>query len=127
MRMPLPTRALLALALACAMAGCGQTVRVGNSRHLVVALTEYRVTPETVRAYAGTLTITVRNAGTLTHNLVISLGTQNEAFSPDLTPGTSTTMTVDLAPGKYMLRSTISEDQSLGLWGTLDVVATRKR
>jgi hypothetical protein len=127
MRMPLPTRALLALTLACALAGCGQTVRVGNSRHLVVALSEYRVTPETVRAYAGTLTITVRNAGTLTHNLVISLGTQNEAFSPDLTPGASTTMTVDLAPGKYMLRSTISEDQSLGLWGTLDVVATRKR
>jgi hypothetical protein len=127
MRMPLPTRALLALAFACALAGCGHTIRAGNSRHLVVALTEYRIAPETVRAYAGTLTITVRNVGTLTHNLVISLGSQNEAFSPDLTPGGSTTMIVDLAPGRYTLRSTISEDQSLGLWGTLDVVATRKR
>jgi hypothetical protein len=127
MRMPLPARALLALALACALAGCGHTIRVGNSRHLVVALTEYRITPETVRAYAGTLTITVRNVGTLTHDLAISLGSQNEALSPDLMPGGSTTMIVDLAPGKYMLRSTISEDQSLGLWGTLDVVATRKR
>jgi hypothetical protein len=35
-------------------------------------------------------------------------------------------MTVNLAPGKYLLRSTITGDQALGLWGTLDVVATHR-
>jgi hypothetical protein len=126
MRMPFPARAVLALACAYALAGCGHTVLVGNGRHLSVALTEYRLTPDPVRAYAGTLTITVRNQGTRTHNLAISLGNVNEALTPDLRPGASTTLTVDLAPGKYMLRSTITDDQSLGLWGTLDVVAIRK-
>jgi hypothetical protein len=123
--MPLPARALLAVILAGALAGCAHTIRVGNHRHLNVALSEYHLTPDTVRAYSGTLTITVRNVGTLTHNLAITLGNFNEALSPDLPAGSSTTMTVYLAPGKYLLRSTISDDQSLGLWGTLDVVATR--
>lgn len=125
MRTLLRARALLPLLLAWALAGCGHVVTVGNSRHLVVALTEYRVTPETVRAYSGTLTITVHNVGTRVHNLAISTAKTNEGITPDLPPGTSTTMTVDLAPGKYMMRSTIIDDQSLGLWGTLDVVATR--
>ncbi|HWC87172.1 MAG TPA: cupredoxin domain-containing protein [Solirubrobacteraceae bacterium] len=120
-----PARALVALGLAATLAGCAHTVRVGGSRHLRVALTEYQLTPETVRAYAGTLTITVRNLGTRTHNLAVSLGSYNEQ-SPDLVPGSTTTMTLDLAPGKYMLRSTITGDQALGLWGSLDVVATRK-
>jgi uncharacterized cupredoxin-like copper-binding protein len=126
LRISLPARALLALALACAVAGCANTVRVGDSRHLDVALTEYRVTPETVRAYAGTLTITVRNVGTRIHNLEISQGNVNDGMTSDLKPGASTTMSVNLAPGKYMMRSTITDDQSLGLWGTLDLVATRK-
>jgi hypothetical protein len=129
LRLPLPARALLALVLAYALAGCGHTVRVGNSRHVVLALSEYRVTPETVRAYAGRLVITVRNVGTRTHNLQItSPGNVNEIVSPeDLPPGASATMTVDLPPGKYTMRSTITDDQSLGLWGDLDVVAIRKR
>ena len=126
LRLPPPGRALVALALAATLAGCAHTVRVGASRDLHVALTEYQLTPESIRAYAGTLTITIRNIGTRTHNLAISLGNLNEAQSVDLTPGATTTMTVDLAPGKYMLRSTITDDQSLGLWGSLDVVAIHK-
>jgi plastocyanin len=114
---------VLALTLAWALAGCAHTVRVGRSRTLHLAISEYRVTPDTVSAYAGTLTITVRNVGTRTHNLAISLGNQNEAESPYLVAGSASTMTVDLAPGKYMLRSTVTDDQALGLWGTLDVRA----
>jgi hypothetical protein len=126
LRLPRPARALLALALAVTLAGCGHTVRVGAPRALHIALTEYQLTPETIRAYAGTLTITIRNVGTRTHNLAVSLRGYNEALSPDLVPGATTTMTVDLAPGKYMLRSTITGDQALGLWGSLDVVAIHK-
>ena len=123
LRLPLPARAVIALALAWALAGCGHTIQVGASRDLHVTLTEYRITPDTVRAYAGSLTITVRNLGTRTHNLAISLGNQNEAMSADLVSGGTTMMRVDLAPGRYLLRSTITDDQALGLWGILDVVA----
>jgi uncharacterized cupredoxin-like copper-binding protein len=126
LRLPVATRAVLALALACVLAGCAHTFRVGGSRALSVALSEYQLAPDTVRAYSGTLTITVRNLGLRTHDLAISQGSQNVAVSPDLVPGETSTMTVDLAPGTYMLRSTITGDQALGLWGTLDVVAIHK-
>jgi hypothetical protein len=124
--MALPARAVLALALASAVAGCRHTILVGGSRDLHLALTEYQITPGSVRAYAGALKITVRNLGTRTHNLAVSLGSLNEALSPDLMPGASTTMIVNLAPGTYMLRSTITGDQALGLWGSLDVVARHR-
>ncbi|MDQ6775059.1 MAG: cupredoxin domain-containing protein [Actinomycetota bacterium] len=126
LRLPPPVRAVLALTLASALAGCAHTIRVGASRTLHVAVTEYRLTPDTVRAYAGTLTITVRNLGVRTHDLAISLGTQNVALTPDLMPGQTAVMTVDLAPGTYLLRSTITGDQALGLWGTLEVVAAHR-
>ena len=121
-----PARAALALTLAWALAGCAHTIRVGASRTIHVVLTEYRVTPDTISADAGTLNITVRNVGVRTHNLTISLGGQNVALTPDLMPGQTTTLTVDLTPGSYMLRSTITGDQALGLWGTLDVVAKHR-
>jgi len=124
--LPGPARRLLAVALAFALTGCAHTIRVGGRRDLHLALTEFRVTPDTVRAYAGPLTITVRNVGTRTHDLAVSLGNQNEVVSPDLAPGATATMTVYLAPGSYMLRSLLSDDQALGLWGTLDVVAIHK-
>ncbi len=52
---------------------------VAKQRTLHVALSEYRVTPQSVRVSAGALTIFVHNYGRLTHNLVISLGGQPEA------------------------------------------------
>jgi plastocyanin len=122
MRMPVPARAVAALALTGALAGCGHTIRVGAGRTLRVALSEYRITPDTVRAYAGTLTIRVRNLGTRTHNLAVSQGNTDEVVTPDLPPGATATVTVVLAPGQYMLRSRILDDQALGEWGTLDVV-----
>jgi plastocyanin len=122
-RMPHIALAAVALALSSALAGCAHTTPVGSARKLDVTLSEYRINPETVRAYAGHLTIKVRNVGTRTHNLAVSQGSVNEAVSPDLTPGSTATITVVLAPGRYMLRSLIVGDQSLGEWGTLDVVA----
>ncbi|MDQ6807300.1 MAG: cupredoxin domain-containing protein [Actinomycetota bacterium] len=126
LRTPPRARAVLTLALAWALAGCAHTIRVGSSRNLNLALSEYRVTPDTVRAYSGTLTITVHNVGARTHDLAITQGSNDVALTPDLMPGQTTLMTVNLAPGKYMLRSKITGDQALGLWGTLDVVDTHR-
>ena len=122
LRMPGPVRTALALTLAWTLAACDHTIRVGGGRTLHVTLSEYRITPDTVRAYAGTLTIDVRNIGTRTHNLAVSLGNYNEVVSPDLTPGGTATVIVNLSPGQYMMRSLIVNDQALGEWGMLDVV-----
>lgn len=111
----------MALLLAALLAACGHSVRVGGGRQLRVALTEYQLTPETARAYAGTLTITVENLGKHAHNLTVTQGSTNYA-TPDLAPGATATMSLDLAPGKYTLRSTVPGDQALGLWGTLNVI-----
>jgi hypothetical protein len=126
MRKPQIAHAVIALLLACGLAGCAHTIRVGGGRRLDVTLTEYRVTPDTVRAYAGTLTIKVRNLGTRIHSLAVSLGSANEAMTPALPPGSTATLKVSLAPGQYLLRSLIAGDQALGQWGTLDVVAVHK-
>ena len=52
-RMPQIALGAVALALSCALAGCGHTTQVGSARKLHVTLSEYRIDPETVRAYAG--------------------------------------------------------------------------
>jgi len=124
--MPALAGAVVAIALACALAGCGTTIQVGRDRTLRIALSEYRLTPDTVRAYAGTLEIMARNVGTRTHDLVVSLGNFNEGQPLYLAPGASGTITLNLAPGQYTMRSTLLDDQSLGMWGTLNVVPFRR-
>ena len=78
-------RALVAaiVALAAVLAACGSTTQVGSDRMLQVALTEYHVAPQSVRAPAGTLTIFVHNYGRLSHNLVISRTGQPEVDRAD--------------------------------------------
>ena len=118
-RSPLPP--LLAGLLVTAVAGCGSTTRVGGDRTVRVALTEYRVTPQDVRAGAGLLTIVVHNDGRLTHNLVILSGGVTEASSKPIPPGQTEDVEAVLAPGKYLMASRIQSDQALGAYGTLDV------
>jgi Cupredoxin-like domain len=111
------------LAVAFAIAGCGSTMRVGSDRTFQVALTEYHVTPQSVTAPAGTLTIFVHNYGRLSHNLVISLNGHSEASTEPISPGETSELIATLAPGKYVMASTILSDQALGAYGTLTVTS----
>jgi hypothetical protein len=117
--------ALLAIALLLlgGLAGCGKTTEVGSTHILQVALTEYHVSPQSVRAPAGTLTIFVHNYGRLSHNLVISLDGHPEASTQPIPPGETTELIANLTPGKYQMASTILSDQALGAYGTLKVVS----
>src|SRR5438105_3500638 len=72
-----PVRHRLACAAALLAAGwcvygCGNTTLVAPDRSVDVALTEYSVRPQSIRASSGQLTIVVHNYGRLTHNLVVS-------------------------------------------------------
>ena len=103
------------------LCGCGRTFLVGSDRTLTVALTEYRIAPQSIHAPAGLLTIFVHNDGRLTHNLVISRGGQTQAATQPISPGQTTALAVTLGRGTYLVVSTILSDQALGAYGTLTV------
>jgi hypothetical protein len=100
---------------------CGKTTTVGTGRTLQIALNEYRVTPQDIRAQTGLLTIFVHNYGRLTHDLVISLDGRAEAATPPIAPGQTTELDAALVPGHYLMASSILSDQALGAYGTLIV------
>jgi hypothetical protein len=113
---------LLAAALvAFGAAACGTTTTVGSARGLQIALNEYRVSPQDVRAPTGLLTIFVHNYGRLTHDLVITLNGRAEAATKPIAPGQTEELVAALAPGHYLMASSILSDQALGAYGTLNV------
>ncbi|MGO9884007.1 MAG: cupredoxin domain-containing protein [Solirubrobacteraceae bacterium] len=112
---------LLATAVAALLAGCGHTTQVGDNRTFAVALTEYHVSPQRVRVPAGTLTIFVHNYGRLSHNLVISSHGRPDFSTQPIPPGETSELLATLAPGNYLMSSTILSDQALGAYGTLVV------
>ncbi|MGH2893347.1 MAG: hypothetical protein ACRDPM_08775, partial [Solirubrobacteraceae bacterium] len=88
MRTRRPPLLLLAVVLASlTVAACGKTTTVRTGRTLQIALSEYRVTPQDVRAQTGLLTIFVHNYGRLSHDLVISLHGRTEAATKPIAPG----------------------------------------
>ena len=109
------------LPLGALLSACGATTQVGSDGTLQVALTEYHVAPQDVRARAGTVTIFVHNFGRLSHNLVISQDGHAQASTQPIPPGETTELIATLTPGKYLMASTILSDQALGAYGTLDI------
>lgn len=103
------------------MAACGRTTTVGSGRTLQIALNEYRVVPQDVRAQTGVLTIYVHNYGRLTHDLVITLDGRTEATTKPIAPGQTEELDAALGPGHYLMASSILSDQALGAYGTLIV------
>lgn len=103
------------------MAGCGTTTKVAADGTLRVALTEYHVRPQSVRAAPGLMMIVVHNYGRLSHNLVISQNGHPEASTKAIPPGQTTDLFTDLPPGKYVMASTILSDQALGAYGSLTI------
>lgn len=122
MRTRCPPLTLLAAALAsCAVAACGHTTRVGNQGTLQIALNEYRVLPQDIRAHTGLLTIFVHNYGRLTHDLVISIDGRVAASTKPIAPGQTEELNAALSPGRYLMASSILSDQALGAYGSLIV------
>jgi plastocyanin len=124
---------LLAVLAALVATGCGDEITYTRApdRRVDVRLDEYRVLPEHIQVTAGRVTITARNTGRLTHNLVVvqfsrPLGdeVQHQYGQPTKTlfPGQTGSTTVDLKPGKYRLICTIGNHDNLGQYGELKVV-----
>ena len=104
-----------------ALAGCGHTHQVGSGRSVRIALTEYRLNPQSVSVSTGTLMMSVHNYGRLTHNLVVSENGNSIASTHGIPPGGEAELDLSLAPGTYLMTSSISSDEALGEYGTLMV------
>lgn len=111
----------LVLAAVLALTGSERTVAVGPSRTVDVAVSEYRLRPDSIRAHAGFLDIHVRNFGRLTHNLEVRRSGQRVNSTPPIAPGQSAELYLTLDPGSYTMDSSLFSDEALGAYGTIKV------
>ena len=114
--------ALTALAVAICASGCGSGKRTrAEHGRIDMVMREYRLAPQRLDAAAGRLVVSTRNRGVLEHRLAIGRGRFALARSATVAPGGAATLTVRLPPGRYRLFCTISNHDTLGMYGSLVV------
>jgi hypothetical protein len=127
---PPASAALLLAGAALLFAGCGAGTAARVEGHRVnLTLDEYRILPRIVSVPAGPTVIVVRNRGILVHNVALEregLSASGKptilTITPPLLPGGRVSLvTSPLAPGRYVLASTIGNEAVLGMSGTLIV------
>jgi plastocyanin len=115
--------------LAC-LAGCGgdgeeepaRGVTVDPGSTLRVTGDEYSFDPERVVVRgAGPLTIRLRNAGELAHNLRLSRGGEEVGGTPTFPGGQTRSGRVNLERGRYEMVCTVGDHAELGMTGELEV------
>lgn len=123
-------RFALALALCSLLAaGCGgdedgggRTVTVPANAKLRVVADEYSFDPAAiVLDGAGTLTVTLRNDGSLAHNLRVFRNGEEVGGTPTFPAGRSDSARLNLEHGNYELLCTVGDHAELGMKGTLRV------
>jgi plastocyanin len=110
------------------MAACGddddagRTVTAQANAKLRVLADEYSFDPSTiVLSGAGTLSLTLRNEGSLAHNLKLFRGAEEVGGVPTLPGGGSESTRLNLEHGNYRMVCTVGDHEELGMTGTLRV------
>jgi plastocyanin len=112
------------------LAGCGgdddeeraRSVTVNPNSTLRVTGDEYSFDPERVVVRgAGPLTIRLRNAGSLAHNLRLRRVDEEIGGTPVLPAGRTESARVNLEHGRYEMVCTVGDHEELGMVGELDV------
>jgi plastocyanin len=110
------------------LAGCGgseerkpRAVTLPAGRPLTMAAHEYYFDPGKVTvAKAGELRITLRNQGSLAHDIRLRRGGRDVGGTPAFEGGRRTA-SVRLTPGSYSFLCTVGDHAELGMKGTLQV------
>jgi plastocyanin len=111
-------------------AGCGGDDEQAATRPATVAAggtlrvvgTEYSFDPENVLVRgAGPLTISLKNDGSLAHNLRLVRDGQELGGTPTFTGGRTESARVTLERGGYEMVCTVGNHADLGMTGTLEV------
>jgi plastocyanin len=122
-------RSALTLALCSLLvAGCGgddeggRTVTAPANAKLRVVADEYSFDPATiVLEGAGRVTLTLRNEGSLAHNLRVLRGDEDIGGTPTFPAGRSESARLNLPHGSYEMICTVGDHAELGMRGTLRV------
>ncbi len=125
----LGTLALGAAAAIAACGGSGATTAPGTGAPatgdtggaITVEAKEYEFTPATLTAPAGSITFSVRNAGTEEHEFEIFQGETVVDEIEGLVPGLTKELTVTLEAGQYEYMCKLNGHDLLGMKGTLTV------
>lgn len=86
----------------------------------LVSMTEYAFGPDALDVRQGE-TLTVENEGSIVHNLTVIDGNEELAATPDVEPGGSAELTVDVDPGSYEMVCTVPGHEDLGMVGEFRV------
>jgi plastocyanin len=112
------------------LAGCGgdddeepaRSVTVNPNSTLVVTGDEYSFDPgRVVVGGAGPLTIRLRNAGELAHNLRVERDGEDIGGTPTFGGGETQAGRVNLEHGRYEMVCTVGDHAELGMTGELEV------
>ena len=115
---------LLCLPVATLPAGCGADEPAparARGNHIAIRVTDFRYTPQTIRASPGRLRLEISNHGRLAHTLWVSRLNENVAKADSLLPGERTTKKLRVRTGEYRFFCALSNHEELGMYGTLVV------
>ena len=87
----------------------------GQAQTLTVTEVGFDIRLESSDLPAGDYTITVKNEGDATHDLVVEQDGKDIAKSDTLGPGDSATFTVTLQPGQYVFYCSIGNHRAMGM------------
>ena len=93
----------------------------GGGETVDVSLVDVAIEPTDGTAAAGTVTFAVSNDGQTVHNLEVEGNGVEEELEPDLQPGDSGELTVDLASGTFEWYCPVGNHADMGMEGELTV------
>jgi plastocyanin len=100
----------------------GRTVTLPANDKLRVVADEYSFDPSGIQLRgAGTLTVTLRNEGSLAHNLKLFRGDEEVGGTSTLPAGRSQTVRLNLEHGNNRMVCTVGDHEQLGMKGTVKV------
>ncbi len=109
--------------LVLALNGCNKpSVATVENGRLRVTLDDYFLSPQEITVLSGKpLLVTVRNVGATPHSFRIRRGGRDFGGSGALAPKQSESIRLRLRAGEYRIFSGLSNDETLGLYGSLTV------
>jgi len=123
-RASLAALALVALVIAACGGGGPASARPATplpSGVIAVEAKEYAFTPSTISVPAGSVTFSIRNAGTQEHEFEVFKGDQVVDEVEGIVPGLTRNATMTLAAGEYTFMCKLNGHDQLGMKGTLTV------
>ena len=123
-RASLAALALVALVIAACGGGGPASARPATplpSGVIAVEAKEYAFTPSTISVPAGSVTFSIKNAGTQEHEFEVFKGDQVVDEVEGIVPGLTRNATMTLAAGEYTFMCKLNGHDQLGMKGTLTV------